>query len=308
MRELAKKNYGEYTLSITNGGAIQADYFLANLISDGAPLLHFVLTKAGKTLADITFALTEDLNAVSLENAPFGGIWTYASLKSAKIQLFIEAILAYCKEYGIRSVKVTQAPKPYDSHADLINYLFFKSGFRQESVLAHQFFLGRKKIKKFISDNYNKTQAKLKKEGGQINSAFISDFGFLDDLKRWNQAKGYSFTLDLERLVQQVSLFPERYFLISLEKRGITLGYSVGVKLTSNSMYYFLSGMDPKAPIKNVGEYMLMELFQLAMREKTEFIDLGSSDLESHANHPLMFFKSRFSNDISNKVTWIRFL
>ena len=64
--------------------------------------------------------------------------------------------------------------------------------------------------------------------------------------------------------------------------------------------------MNPKITLKNGGELILHELFQLAVEQKVDFIDLGSSDLVEGANHSLMFFKSRFGNDISNKITWIK--
>jgi hypothetical protein len=54
------------------------------------------------------------------------------------------------------------------------------------------------------------------------------------------------------------------------------------------------------------GDFLLLELFLLAKDQKVDFIDLGSSDVGECPNYNLMFFKSRFSNEISSKMTWYK--
>jgi hypothetical protein len=132
----------------------------------------------------------------------------------------------------------------------------------------------------------------------------IQNFGFLQEIKAWNQQRGYSVNFEENRIVQQVSEYPERYFLITIWKNNEQIGYSLGVKLTSNSIYYYQSALNPKVILKNGGDLILHELFQIAVDQKVDFIDLGSSEIPTGVNHSLMFFKSRFANDISNKITW----
>ncbi|HCX75155.1 MAG TPA: hypothetical protein DHU93_06820, partial [Algoriphagus sp.] len=112
--------------------------------------------------------------------------------------------------------------------------------------------------------------------------------------------------LDESRLIQKVSSFPERYFLISIKNEGIAQAHSLAVKLSSNSMYYYLSAVDSNTKFKHLGDLLLWGLFQLAVDEKVEFIDLGSSETDSGPNHSLMFFKAKFSNDVFNKIIWIK--
>jgi hypothetical protein len=171
-------------------------------------------------------------------------------------------------------------------------------------LLNHQFFIGKKKIKKFVQRESAKYSSKYKELGLKVQAGSIQNFGFLQDIKTWNQARGYDILYDDSRLIAQVSDFPERYFLISILKDGKPIAHTLGVKLLPDSIYYFLSATFPKNAVKNLGEMCLFQLFQLASDQKLNFIDLGSSDLNSGANHSLIFFKSRFSNDISNKVTW----
>jgi hypothetical protein len=145
---------------------------------------------------------------------------------------------------------------------------------------------------------------KTKDLGLKIQVGSIQNFGFLQEIKTWNQSRGYAILFDDSRLISQVSDFPERYFLISILKDGKAQAHTLGVRLVPDGIYYYLAATMPKSPIKNLGEMGLFYLFNLAADQKLNFIDLGSSDSDSGANHSLIFFKSRFSNDISNKVTW----
>lgn len=268
--------------------------------------LDFIWEKKQKTKAIITFAISARGEAISLPQSPFGGLWIYDGLSSASLEAFIMAIVDELNHRGIYSISITQPPKPYEPQFDLVNYLLFKSGFEQEKIVSHHFFMGKKKIKKLVQKESAKLQKKNKNSGLKSSYSSISNFGFLKEIRSWNALKGYEVAIDENRIVQQVSEYPDRYFLITVSKDSVVIGYSLGVRLTCDSLYYFLSAINPKTPVKNGGELILNELFQLAVDLKVNFIDLGSSDLEERANHSLMFFKSRFSNDICNKITWVK--
>jgi hypothetical protein len=132
----------------------------------------------------------------------------------------------------------------------------------------------------------------------------IQNFGFLDEIRSWNKSKGYQMIFDDNRLINQVSENPDRYFLVTLLKDELAIAHTLSVRLLPDSLFYFLSAVNPKSNVKNIGELLLHCLFQLAVEQKVDFIDLGSSDTDSGPNHKLMFFKSRFSNEICNKTKW----
>lgn len=280
-------------------------YFLRNCATPGfSEQLDFRWLKKGKTIVSLTLAISKSQHAISLPKSPFGGIWVEKNLSSSALEGFIRAVLDVLRQRGIFSVSIIQPPKPYESNFDLINYFLFRIGFVQDSVISHQFFIGKKKIKNFVQERNSKYTLKSKEMGLKVHIGGIQNFGFLQKIKNWNQARGYEIFFDEGRLISQVSEYPERYYLISISKDGKALAYTLAVKLLENSIYYFLAASEPKSPVRNLGEFGLFHLFQLASEQKLNFIDLGSSDLDIGANHNLMFFKSRFSNDISNKVTW----
>ena len=292
-------------IKISPSGKIQKDYFLSNLAQEGnTEFLDFDFEKNGKIKISISIAITADGKAISIPRAPFGGFWCAEKVSSTTLENFIINLLTELKLRGVKHLKLTQAPKPYETLSDLINFLLFKLEFTQTKILSHHLFIGKKTIKKYLLNERLKIQKKLQTSALTASHGTITNFEFLKQIKLWNSRKGYHVDLDENQLINQVSEFPERYFLIQLDSKEGVVGYALAVKLTSNSIYYFLSAIDSSRMIKNGGDFLLFELFLLAKEEKVDFIDLGSSDTESGANHSLMFFKSRFSNDISNKITW----
>ncbi len=305
MEAFKQKTTESFELKVAPSFEKKWDYFLRDFPIPGySEQLDFLWVKKGKTRASISFAISKDGEAISLPDSPFGGFWLTENLNSEALEGFIRAVILEFSKRGITHLSITEAPKPYGQDNDLLNYLLFKCGFAQKEVVCHQFFIGRKKIKKMVGKERATFLAKATKEGLQMIHGPIQNFGFLQDIKSWNLQRGYLVNLDENRIVQQVSVCPERYFLITILKNNEPVGYSLGVKLTADSIYYYLSAINPKVSLKNGGELILYELFRIAVEQKVDFIDLGSSDLETTANHSLMFFKSRFANDISNKITW----
>lgn len=305
MEAYKKESTDSYELIIVSSFGESSDYFLRNCGTAGYnEQLDFRWVKKGKVKASITFAISENLEASSLPKSPFGGIYMEESLSSAGLEAFIGAFLEELKRRKVTSVRIIQPPKPYDPSFDLINYLLFKAGFILDSVLSHQFFIGKKKIKKLVKKEQLKYQTKAKEIGIKFQIGPIQNFGFLQEIRIWTKEKGYEVPFDEKRLIAQVSDFPERYFLISVLKDGIVLAYTLCVKLFPDSFYYYLSAIHPKSTLKNIREICLYQLFQLAAEQNANFIDLGSSDTGTRIDHNLMLLKSRFSNDISSKISW----
>lgn len=305
MEAFKKKNTESYELKVIPSFEKKWDYFLRNFPNQGfSDQLDVLWIKKGKVRASISFAISKEGEAFSLPQSPFGGFWLEESLSSEALEGFVQALVQEFSKREMTQINITEAPKPYNSANDLVNYLLFKNGFEQKEVLSHHFFLGRRKIKKLLLKERPGILLKEKEAGVKVIYGPIQSFGFLQEIKSWNLQRGYSVNLDENRIIQQVSSYPERYFLITILKDKEAIGYSLVVKLTRDSLYYYLSALNPKAPLKNGGELIFHKLFQIAFEQKAEFLDLGSSDLKTSANHSLMFFKSRFANDISNKITW----
>ncbi len=295
-----------YALLITKKPPEDFHFPLESFLSERSEGFNwYQWVKKDKVLASLSLVI-EEQSAISLPQSPFGGFRVHEPLHSETIQNFLDAVLHDLKEKKVHNFRITQAPRPYEEQSDMIDYLLFKSGFRADSILNHQFYIGKKKIKNWVKEKGGKIAKKTKSQGLKSEFAPIRNFEFLGKIREWNRSRGYDESIDQNAIIQQVSLFPERYFEISIRKDGRLVGAALAVSLTPDSVYYFKSAIDPSCEIKHGGDILVHELFLLAASLKLNFIDLGSSDKELEANHQLIFFKSRFSNDQNNKITWSR--
>lgn len=289
--------------SVTSGNP----YFLMDL--DFGPVtkqLTFRLVKKEKEKAVMKVVIQPDGEAISLPGLPFGGIWIPGQIQSEELQFFVLQTIKELQCRNCTALKIIQPPKPYEKYSDLIGNILFKKGFSPEIVQSHQFYLGKKKLKSEVKSFSDKNRKSLHSLNLTVKKGPVLNFNFLDEIRNWNSEKGYSTLFDEKKLIYQVAEFPERYFQISLFRENEAVAHCLAVKLVTNSFYYYLSAIRPNSHIPNGGDLVLQSLFQLAAEQKTEFIDLGSSEVESAINSSLMFFKARFSNDVSNKVTWTR--
>lgn len=305
LKDFSKNITSDFKFSLEQSDLPSHDYFLMNFQPENA--IHYfraTLVKKGRIKAEIFLSVNEANEAISIPNAPFGGFWIHESTSSEFISRFIELLVISLKEKNIISITVIQAPLSYCPQSDLVGYLLNSAGFEAKRILNHQLFVGKGKIKQFSNELVMKYQKKTKALGLLVTVGNIHDFGFLQEIRSWNQHRGYESNFSECRLVQQSSTFSERYFLISIWKEEKTIAHAVVVKLTSDSLYYYLSAIDPKSQAKIAGELIMVHLLKLAAEQKASFLDLGSSDLHGQPNHSLIFFKSKFSNASENKTFW----
>lgn len=283
------------------------DYFLMDFDPGlDSKQLTFRLLKKEKEKAVLKIEILPNGDAVSLPGLPFGGIWIPGQIQSEELEFFVNEILKELKYRKCSVLKIIQPPKPYEKYSDLIGNLLFKLGFSPEVVQSHQFYLGKKKLKSEVKAFSDKNRKSLQSLNLSVKKGPVLNFNFLNEIRNWNSERGYATLFDEKRLIYQVSEFPERYFQISIFRESQAIAHSLAVKLQHDSLYYYQSAIRPNSNVSNAGDLLLQSLFQLAVEQKSEFIDLGSSEIESKINSSLMFFKARFSNDISNKVTWSR--
>ncbi|AFL82799.1 hypothetical protein Belba_0128 [Belliella baltica DSM 15883] len=283
------------------------DYFLQNFVPvDAVHYLHGKVIKKGVIKGEIFISINVDSQAESLPKSPFGGFWIDETINSDIISDFIRFLIENLKDLGVKSFKVTQAPCVYGKKSDLIGYLLFSQGFVLSKVLNHQVLAGKKSIKSTFNQLYSKYHKKAKEQKYNITTGNIQSFNFLQDIASWKNTRGHEILMEEDKLIQQVSNFPERYFVITILHEGEAVAHAIAVKLTSDSLYYFYSAINPKNQLRLTGELLMVYLLKLAMEKKVSFLDLGSSDLDGKPNHKLMYFKNKFADNWSNKSTWFK--
>lgn len=296
---------GQVSFSLETFKQCSHDYFLQSFVpSNSINYLHGKVTKKGLVKGEIFISIDEQDQAVSLPKSPFGGFWIDHSIHSDIISHFITFLMESLKSIGVKSFNVTQAPYIYGAQSDLIGYLLYSQGFVLVEVLNHQILASKKSIKNAFNELYPKYHKKEKEQKYNVITGNIENLNFLEDISNWKIARGHEVTVDEDRLIQQISNFPERYFVITIMHKGDAVAHAVAVKLISDSMYYFYSAFNPQNQLRFTGELLMVYLLKLATEQKVSSLDLGSSDLGGHPNHKLMYFKNKFADSWTNKLTW----
>ncbi|MBD8487212.1 GNAT family N-acetyltransferase [Echinicola sp. CAU 1574] len=280
-------------------------YFLHDYTpSEGERFFCAKLLKKQKPKGQLFFVLKKDGTAISLKNAPFGGFWLEKKISSESFQVFVEELTLELKALGANTLTVIQPPDIYESNNPLIHYILKTQGFFMDNMLLHHFLEDRRFMKGFLHAKSSKHRKRIKKLEYEIEVGGIKNFNFLKDIKWWRSQRGHEYNVQEEKLIQQVSTYPERYFLISLVQAQNTVAHVLCVKLTPNSLYYYLPAINPTLQETYTGEALLFEVVKLGESLGVDFIDFGSSDLDGKANHNLIRFKSKNANKAFNKISW----
>ncbi|MDN3667927.1 GNAT family N-acetyltransferase [Echinicola jeungdonensis] len=294
-----------YDFLLKEVGQVDHDYFLHDYSpSNGEKYYCAQLFKKQKLKASIYFQFQENGEMTSLKEAPFGGFWVEKKISSESFQFFVEQLLIAIRGLGGRSLEITQAPDPYQPQNPMIHYILNTLGFKMKKMLMHQVFENRKEIKQYLQEKASKNKKKQEKFNLDVEVGPIKNFNFLKDIKWWRTIRDHEYKVDEEKLIQQVSAYPDRYHLVTVEEGGEAVAHVLCVQLTSNSLYYFLPAMNPNNQQTFTGEVAIYSVIQLGDRLGVDFIDLGSSEWQGSANHSLIHFKSKVANNSSNKLTW----
>ncbi|AWW32318.1 GNAT family N-acetyltransferase [Echinicola strongylocentroti] len=294
-----------YDFVIQENPPIDHPYFLHDyLIGKGERYFCARLLKKQKVKALVYLVLKSDGTAISIKNAPFGGVWTEKKIASDSLQLLISELLLALKALGAKRFKVVQPPDAYEDNNPLVHYILKAQGFRLEGILLHHFLEDKKFIKGFIHAKLSKHKKKIKKINCNVETGSIKTFNFLKDIKWWRTQRGHEYNVNEEKLIQQVSAYPDRYFLVSLYQGEQAAAHALCVKLTPNSLYYYLPAINPDLQHAYTGEGLLFEVIRMGEALGVDFIDLGSSDLDGQPNHNLIRYKMKNANGTSNKLVW----
>lgn len=246
--------------------------------------------------------VNEEGKAISIPHASFGGIWTEQTFHPETFQNFIEHCLLKLKSLGVVELLIKQAPRPYCSQSEEIMYLLFKLGFVVRDLSNHHILEGRKKLKKSFKDGFPKYQSKAKQANLKMTCGNIQSLNFLQEMFDLNRATLQSLPVDESQLIRWISAFPERHFVNSVFVEGKPSGHALTVKVTSNGLFSMMMSYNPKNKHKLTGDLLMMNQIKLAVEQKVDFLDFGTSDSGGMPLHGLAFFKSKFSNVTHNQV------
>lgn len=251
-------------------------------------------------------AIQEEIGYSPLR-APFGSLVVNKTIAPSILNEFLEIIIDWCRENGLKALKIKHYPNCYDPEGSvLIQNALFNNGFLLTNSDIGQYIEVDPASQEFSRSARIKIN-KCKKAGFRFERLRISKIREVFDLlKRCKDRKGYPTNMNLEELEDLVHRFPGHYLIFGVTDDEKLISASICVVVNSEILYDFSHG--------HVWEYgkfspvtLLVEgIINYCRQEKYQILDLGLSTENSVINNGLYDFKSRLGSRASLKFTYTR--
>lgn len=125
-------------------------------------------------------------------------------------------------------------------------------------------------------------------------------------LEACRKEKGYSLSLSFEEMKKFTQAFPERITLAAVIDKNHIVAGNISIRVYDHVLYNFYHDhareYDPLSPVVLLNE----GLYQLCQKDKIQFLDLGTSNINDQLNESLLNFKLNLGAQASRKLTFTK--
>ncbi len=277
-------------------------------VNNTIPSISFRLNKSNKIIAAIHFSILGD-KAISLLQAPFGGLDFHQEVELEDIDCFLSEVLV---ELQARKIKLIEFRLPPSSYAPAIEAI-------QDNLLKrHGFKISGSETNCHIevnppttfwsllsSSEKNKLNRSLK-AGYQNYELPKSKFNEVYDLLKENrEAKGYPLTMERNHLEKLVHKFDE-YKLFGCYEQDKLIACTVSIVVNKEILYnfYMADNLDYRSfsPLVFLNEY----IYNWCNKNKFNQLDLGTVSVDGIINEGLFSFKKNIGAKVSGKIRFLK--
>lgn len=123
-------------------------------------------------------------------------------------------------------------------------------------------------------------------------------------LEACRHEKGYSLSMSFEEIEKLTTVFAERIILTTVIDKNQIVAANITIRVYDHVLYNFYHD--------HAGEYDLLSpvvllnegLYELCQKDKIQFLDLGTSNIEDKLNESLLNFKLNLGAKTSRKLTF----
>jgi hypothetical protein len=271
---------------------------------------YYVLgQKEKKIYGEIHFHVTDRI-ASSPCRSPFGSVDASVNIEPATLFKFLEYVDASLGIKGIRKVIIKGPPTIYQNKIQVLVQTFLLNLKYQISNGEISAVLVADKPFDELSHQWEKRKVRHTKTTDlRLKHHPAEDLEILYNLIfECRQKKGYSSSMTFEDLQRIVNTFPDRFVLTSIHKNEEMVAASVSIQLNRRVLYHFYS--DHIRPISELNPtiFLIKGLYEYALKNNIEIVDLGTSSLDGYPNFGLLDFKIGLGTTLTSKFTFEKIL
>lgn len=254
----------------------------------------------------------EDQAAVSLPNAPFGGLEFAGDVPGEALGHLLSVVEKFCRERELIILTIKLPPSGYDEK----RYLFLQEVYEGRgckvvgSFVNHHIAVDETSFFQKIHPSERKRLRKCQRAGLVAEEWEHPDpeqvFSFLVDSRK---RQGYALSLDLEQLQKLLTELPDEVKVFVVKVGPAIASLTVAIRVSRRILYNFCPADNLDYRVFSPTVLLNCALYEYAQSEGVELIDLGVSlDRFGNEKTSLIRFKENLGGQPSLKLTYGKLL
>lgn len=233
--------------------------------------------------------------AISLRNAPFGGIHFEQSIETSVFEAFMNFIVTKLKSKRINEIVIKTAPPCYHNHSRLHWESLNKLGFtNSQDDINHHIEIAQPKITEQLSHMQKRRLEKCKKANFQFRKESPTElkrvYNFIVDCRKEKQQ---SVSVSLNKLDRLMRLLPDSYLIFCCYDGQRLIAATICVVVNDLVLYNFFPSSKATYNTYSPMVFLISNLYEYCVHYNLKILDLGTSMLDNAPNDKLIAFKNR---------------
>lgn len=305
-----------YFFSVSSEGLLQEFAFdpflflqpthLQTQSEDALLLFQLLDRKTDKIVAHLPVFLDENGKAYSPGKAPFGSVQLTVQLPETILADFLMLVKRYllevknCRIMQIKSYPFAYAPA---SSAKLTDLLLKQNFSVTHSEINHHITVEDNSLEVKLHPSARRRLQKCRKNGfvfQEENAKALPEIWSFINACRLE--RHHEPPLAFEKLMDLFQKFPQHFRIFSVREQNKLAAATIAVRINNQILYNFY----PASPIlyNTFSPVILLNegLYEICKQEGIEILDLGTSNLPSGPNFPLITFKKHLGGEPTLKL------
>lgn len=309
---LNKISLADLTITIDQYFPLSFEGFLFNepdQIESQLCAFHIFHLTDGKTSFARFILFIKNGEGKSPYRAPFGSIEFDPDLKYEELIFFINGIDEFCKNNDLKTLSIISYPECYSpSNSQMLTRALLENGFIVTiSDLNFHVEIVDQDFEDMVHESEKRRLKKCLKENFELKIETSPDIDEMFALIKDNrESKGFPISMKSEELKSLFENYPGKYFAFTLRDENKLIALSIGVKVNSKILYYFLPADHPMYKNYSPIVVVIKGMYDFCRENKYEMLDFGIATAAGVPNEGLIRFKENLGAKGSLKLSFLK--
>lgn len=268
----------------------------------------YALNQQQRIVATIKFSIKDSI-ATSALNAPFGGIEFNNNIPTKDLFDFITFLQETLRKQEVKKVCIKNAPALYNTHSHTISTAF---------LLNHQYAIEQAELSSIICiDDLDYTKHIHEWEHRKLKQTKAANISFMQNgladlpfiytfIEQCRYEKGYKLSLSSDQVIELAQRLPKKIVCFSLVNQNNLVAACIGILVSDKILYTFYYDHAKQYQSFSPVVMLIEGIYSYCQHNKLTHLDLGTAQLDSKPNFPLLTFKNNLGGIPSLKLTFVK--